>query len=228
MRQVKCSVVGRAIAERRNSMSVRLRWPASRSTRHRVRDHQPHRRPGPPARLADYVRGYWGMRRCTTSATRPSPRTSPRRAPEPPLGRGSLRILAIAILCLRGWRNIAAALLRNACDATHPSSPSASPGPMNQILRHSAEAVARSSTDVPTEEHHGHPGSKIVRCVGRRQHPAERSGAGSNGGMRLGRLARVSGGGLLGWGWRTTCLPVRCSSWRTRSRWRRRWLTLDQ
>jgi Transposase DDE domain len=30
-----------------------------------------------PARLADYVRGHWASRRCTTSATPPSPRTPP-------------------------------------------------------------------------------------------------------------------------------------------------------
>jgi hypothetical protein len=37
----------------------------------------------------------------------------------------SLRNLAIAVLRLHGWRNIAAALRRNARDATAPSSSSA-------------------------------------------------------------------------------------------------------
>ena len=37
-----------------------------------------------PARLADYLRGHWASRRCTTSATPPSPRTSPKSVPAPP------------------------------------------------------------------------------------------------------------------------------------------------
>ena len=37
-----------------------------------------------PARLADYVAGTGASRRCTTSATPPSPRTPPRPAPAPP------------------------------------------------------------------------------------------------------------------------------------------------
>ncbi len=36
-----------------------------------------------PARLADYVRGHWGIEACTTSAMSPSPRTPPRSAPAP-------------------------------------------------------------------------------------------------------------------------------------------------
>ena len=36
-----------------------------------------------PARLADLLRGHWSMRRCTTSAISPSPRTAPRSAPAP-------------------------------------------------------------------------------------------------------------------------------------------------
>jgi predicted transposase YbfD/YdcC len=43
-----------------------------------------------PARLADYVRGHWASRRCTTSATSPSPRTPPRCAPARPQGHGVL------------------------------------------------------------------------------------------------------------------------------------------
>jgi hypothetical protein len=57
-------------------------------------------------------------RRCTTSAMSPLPRTPARSAPAPPpRAMASLRNLAIAILRLRGWRNIAAALRRNARDA---------------------------------------------------------------------------------------------------------------
>jgi predicted transposase YbfD/YdcC len=39
-----------------------------------------------PTRLADWIRGHWASRRCTTSATPPSPRTLTRPAPAPPHG----------------------------------------------------------------------------------------------------------------------------------------------
>jgi hypothetical protein len=42
-----------------------------------------------PARLADWIRGHWGigaLRRCTTSATPPSPRMPPKSAPATPPG----------------------------------------------------------------------------------------------------------------------------------------------
>jgi len=39
-----------------------------------------------PARLADWIRGHWGIEACTTSAMSPSPRTPPRSAPAPPPG----------------------------------------------------------------------------------------------------------------------------------------------
>jgi hypothetical protein len=72
-----------------------------------------------PARLADWIRGHWGIEalhhlRDTTFAEDASQihtGTTPR-------AMASLRNLAIAILRLRGWRNIAAALRRNARDAT--------------------------------------------------------------------------------------------------------------
>jgi predicted transposase YbfD/YdcC len=72
-----------------------------------------------PARLADYVRGHWGIEvlhhlRDTTyaeDALKVRTGTAPR-------AMASLRNLAIGILRLHGGRNIAAALRRNARDAT--------------------------------------------------------------------------------------------------------------
>ena len=58
-------------------------------------------------------------RHCTTSATPPSPRTPPRSAwGTAARAMASLRNLAICILRAHGHRNIAAALRRNARDAT--------------------------------------------------------------------------------------------------------------
>jgi hypothetical protein len=72
-----------------------------------------------PARLADYVRGHWGIEalhhiRDITSAedaSRVRTGTAPR-------AMASLRNLAVGILHAAGHRNIAAALRRNARDAT--------------------------------------------------------------------------------------------------------------
>jgi predicted transposase YbfD/YdcC len=72
-----------------------------------------------PARLADYVRGHWGIEalhhlRDTTFAED----ASQTRTGTTPRAMASLRNLAIGVLRARGDRNIAAALRRNARDAT--------------------------------------------------------------------------------------------------------------
>jgi predicted transposase YbfD/YdcC len=72
-----------------------------------------------PARLADYVRGHWGIEalhhiRDTTLAED----ACQVRTGNGPRAMASLRNLAIAILRARGHRNLAAALRRNARDAT--------------------------------------------------------------------------------------------------------------
>jgi predicted transposase YbfD/YdcC len=72
-----------------------------------------------PARLADWIRGHWGIEalhhlRDTTFAED----ASQVRTGTAPRAMASLRNLAIGILCLHGHRNIAAALRRNARDAT--------------------------------------------------------------------------------------------------------------
>jgi hypothetical protein len=72
-----------------------------------------------PARLADYVRGHWGIEalhhiRDTTFAED----ASQVRTGNAPRAMASLRNLAIGILRAHGDRNIAAALRRNARDAT--------------------------------------------------------------------------------------------------------------
>jgi predicted transposase YbfD/YdcC len=72
-----------------------------------------------PARLADYVRGHWGIEalhhiRDTTFAED----SSQVRTGNTPRAMASLRNLAIGILHAHGHRNIAAALRRNAHDAT--------------------------------------------------------------------------------------------------------------
>jgi len=74
-----------------------------------------------PARLAGYVRGHWGIEalhhiRDTTYAED----ASQVRAGTAPRVMASLRNLAIGILRLHGARNIAAAVRRNARDATRP------------------------------------------------------------------------------------------------------------
>jgi len=75
--------------------------------------------PASPARLADWARGHWGIEalhhiRDTTFAED----ASQTRTGTAPQAMASLRILAIGILRARGHRNIAAALRRNARDAT--------------------------------------------------------------------------------------------------------------
>jgi predicted transposase YbfD/YdcC len=72
-----------------------------------------------PARLADYIRGHWGIEalhhiRDTTFAED----ASQTRTGNAPRAMASLRNLAIGILHARGNRNIAAALRRNARDTT--------------------------------------------------------------------------------------------------------------
>jgi hypothetical protein len=72
-----------------------------------------------PARLADWIRGHWGIEalhhiRDVTFAED----ASQLRTANAPRTMASLRNLAIAILRARGHRNIAAALRRNARDAT--------------------------------------------------------------------------------------------------------------
>jgi predicted transposase YbfD/YdcC len=72
-----------------------------------------------PARLADWIRGHWGIEalhhiRDTTFAED----ASQTRTGHAPRAMASLRNLAIGILHARGDRNIAAALRRNARDAT--------------------------------------------------------------------------------------------------------------
>jgi predicted transposase YbfD/YdcC len=72
-----------------------------------------------PARLADWIRGHWGIEalhhiRDTTFAED----ASQTRTGNTPRAMASLRNLAIGILRLHGDRNIAAALRRNARDAT--------------------------------------------------------------------------------------------------------------
>jgi predicted transposase YbfD/YdcC len=72
-----------------------------------------------PARLADWIRGHWGIEalhhiRDTTFAED----ASQLRTGNAPWAMASLRNLAVGILRARGHRNIAAALRRNARDAT--------------------------------------------------------------------------------------------------------------
>ena len=74
-----------------------------------------------PARLADWIRGHWGIEalhhiRDTTFAED----ASQTRTGTAPRAMASLRNLAIGILRAHGCRNIAAALRRNARDATRP------------------------------------------------------------------------------------------------------------
>jgi predicted transposase YbfD/YdcC len=74
-----------------------------------------------PARLADWIRGHWGIEalhhiRDTTFAED----ASQVRTGTAPRAMASLRNLAIGILRAHGDRNIAAALRRNARDATRP------------------------------------------------------------------------------------------------------------
>jgi predicted transposase YbfD/YdcC len=74
-----------------------------------------------PARLADWIRGHWGIealhhiRDITFAEDASQIRTG-----TAPRAMASLRNLAIGVLRARGHRNIAAALRRNARDATRP------------------------------------------------------------------------------------------------------------
>ena len=87
--------------------------------RDRLRGHQPHRRPSQPCPPADWIRGHWGIealhhiRDITFAEDASQTRTA-----TTPRAMASLRNLAIGILRAHGHRNIAAALRRNARDAT--------------------------------------------------------------------------------------------------------------
>jgi hypothetical protein len=77
-----------------------------------------------PARLADFVRGHWGIEalhhiRDVTFAED----ASQVRIGNAPRVMASLRNLAIGILRSRGHTNVAAALRHNARDATRPVTP---------------------------------------------------------------------------------------------------------
>jgi predicted transposase YbfD/YdcC len=95
--------------------------PAQPPLAHRdgVRGHQLTAAQASPARLADWVRGHWGIEalhhiRDTTFAED----ASQVRTGAAPRAMASLRNLAIGILRAHGDRNLAAALRRNARDAT--------------------------------------------------------------------------------------------------------------
>jgi predicted transposase YbfD/YdcC len=102
-----------------------------------------------PARLADWVRGHWGIealhhiRDVTFAEDASQVRTG-----TAPRAMASLRNLAIGILRLHGHRNIAAALRRNARDATRPIAllgiTSHEP-----TRRHSAEALGDLHVSAP-------------------------------------------------------------------------------
>jgi predicted transposase YbfD/YdcC len=83
-----------------------------------------------PARLADYIRGHWGIEalhhiRDTTFAED----ASQTRTGTAPRAMASLRNLAIGMLHAHSHRNIAVALRRNARDATRPLALLGIPGP---------------------------------------------------------------------------------------------------
>jgi hypothetical protein len=83
--------------------------------------HQPHPAQASPARLADWIRGHWGIEalhhiRDTTFAEA----ASQLRTGNAPRAMASLRNLVIGILHARGDRNIAAALRHHARDPTRP------------------------------------------------------------------------------------------------------------
>jgi hypothetical protein len=97
-----------------------------------------------PARLADYIRGHWGIEalhhiRDTTSAED----ASQVRTGSAPRVMASLRNLVIAILRAHGDRNTAAALRRNARDATALSHSLAS-----QTREPDTPAICRGHGDV--------------------------------------------------------------------------------
>jgi predicted transposase YbfD/YdcC len=74
-----------------------------------------------PARLADWIRGHWGIEALhhIRDATFPED-ASQVRIGTAPRAMASLRNLAIAILRLHSGRNIATALRHNARDPTRP------------------------------------------------------------------------------------------------------------
>jgi predicted transposase YbfD/YdcC len=102
-----------------------------------------------PARLADWVRGHWGIealhhiRDVTFAEDASQVRTG-----DAPRAMASLRNLAIGILRLHGHRNIAAALRRNARDATGPLALLGITA-MKPTLRHSAEALGDLHVSAP-------------------------------------------------------------------------------
>jgi hypothetical protein len=85
-------------------------------------DHQPHLRPGQPARLADYLRGHWAIEnglhylRDTTFAED----ASQVRTGAGPQVMACLRNLAIGALCRAGPVNLAAALRHHTRDPARP------------------------------------------------------------------------------------------------------------
>ena len=85
----------------------------------RLCGHQPRATQASPARLADWIRGQWGiealhhLRDVTFAEDASQVRTG-----TAPRAMASLRNLAIGLLRAHGHRNIAAALRRNARDAT--------------------------------------------------------------------------------------------------------------
>jgi hypothetical protein len=95
-----------------------------------------------PARLADWIRGHWGIEvlhhiRDTTYAED----ASQTRTGTAPRAMASLRNLAIGILRRHGYRNIAAALRRNARDATRVLPLLGVTSPAKPPLRHVREAL---------------------------------------------------------------------------------------
>jgi predicted transposase YbfD/YdcC len=89
--------------------------------RHGVCGHQPARRQASPARLADWIRGDWGiealhhLRDVTFAEDASQVRTG-----TAPRAMASLRNLAIGILCARCCRNLAAAMRHNAVTRRGP------------------------------------------------------------------------------------------------------------
>src|SRR5262245_40599359 len=71
-----------------------------------------------PSRLADWVTATGPSRRCTTSATSPSPKTPPRSAPAPPLAPWPACATSPSASCTPTATTIAAALRYYARDAT--------------------------------------------------------------------------------------------------------------
>jgi hypothetical protein len=90
------------------------------ANRDRLRDHQPPARPGQPARLADLIRGYWGietLHRLRDVAFAEDPSQVRTRAAHV---MATLRNLVVGVLCRAGPVNLAAALRHHARDPARP------------------------------------------------------------------------------------------------------------